>query len=58
VLLFDIPVMAGKRLVPCVLAGVGVFALINGPLTSLPELLTCAAACCYPLAQRAVLRDE
>ncbi len=58
VLLFDIPVMTGKRLVPCILVAVVGFALINGLLTSLPELLTCAAACGYPLAQRAARHDE
>ncbi|MEO7732218.1 MAG: hypothetical protein ABIY55_14690 [Kofleriaceae bacterium] len=47
-MLFDIPVMTAKRLLPCLLVAVGLFALYNGPLTSLPELLTCAAACCYP----------
>jgi membrane associated rhomboid family serine protease len=48
-LLGDLPVARGPTMIACVVGVTGLLALVGGVLTSLPELLTCAAACAYPI---------
>lgn len=43
--------VTGRKRYLSILALTGLIIVIEGPLMAIPELLTCAIACCYPIAR-------